>query len=834
MRLTKAPLVVLSALFFVVSTYGHDEPARSSNPFTSAQTRRQYAPDRDFDLQHVALTLDIDHVNYTFHGVVVNTLAPLRDGLETIRLHCGPDLKVEACDIAGRRAEFMRDGDLLKIRPTQPLVRGKSTPVRVQYKGGKDGRGFYWIKSSSPTSQRVGFYTVGQPDHNQHWLPTWDYPNDFATNEMRVKVPADWYVLGNGRLLSMTQNSGNKSRTFHWKMERPHATYLISLVGGVFDMKEDSWRGVPLTYLVPRGKGQLIADTFGDTPKMMSFFSDVFGVDYPWPKYAQAAVYDYRGGIENVSAATLAETELTDRRSGMSLSHALVSHELSHQWFGDLVTCKDWGHLWLNEGFAVFCTALYFEHTRGAAAYDHFLQSTAEEYFSECRRYKHPLATNGYSEATSMFDRHTYAKGALVLHSIRRSLGDKVFFRGINHYLAKHRHKPVDSHDLCVALTESTGVNFEPFFDQWIYKPGHPVLEYSWSWDDRNKLVVLTVKQTQDTKDGTPLYDLQLTTGLISGGRIQRVKVSIKEREQKVRISAVAKPDAVLLDPDHDALREIPRIVWTPDELPTVFRYAPSAMDREQAMEQLLMSSPSDATVQMVAEAIRGDVARFPVFRSISRLGELKRADLRPLFREQLSHRNYDRRAQAVHALAQLTPEPLDVKTWLSLINDQEPYTMVIAVVHALGARQAAKHRDAFDMAQKVAGQNLAVRLAVYDALSKADAEEGKANPADDPQTRKKMLRFLSALGNGVKDSPLMTDKLRDFLIPAFVRGTARLLKDMRSFTFIASEEVDIERRGARITRIYYYKLVTEKSALYYIFRLTPEGKVADIDIYPG
>jgi aminopeptidase N len=167
MRLSKAPLAVLSVLLHLATTYGHDGQTLRSNPFAPPQAKFQYAPDRDYDLQHVALTLDVDYTNYAFHGVVVNTLAPLRDGVETVRLHCGADLRIEACEIAGKPADFKREGDLLEIRRAQPLVRNEPIQVAVRYKGGKDGRGFYWIKSSFPSSQRVGFYTVGQPDHNR-------------------------------------------------------------------------------------------------------------------------------------------------------------------------------------------------------------------------------------------------------------------------------------------------------------------------------------------------------------------------------------------------------------------------------------------------------------------------------------------------------------------------------------------------------------------------------------------------------------------------------------------------------------------------------------------
>src|SRR5262249_49313821 len=153
--------------------------------------------------------------------------------------------------------------------------------------------------------------------------------------------------------------------------------------------------------------------------------------------------------------------------------------------------------------------------------------------------------------------------------------------QGIRHYLTEYRHRPVDTHDLCQAMTAATGVNLEPFFNQWVYKPGHPVLDYRWSWDSVHSQVVLKVEQTQDTSDGTPVYAFNARVGLISGGGLTRETVRIDKVQQELRIGATHRPDAVLLDPDHDLLREIPTLHWNPDELPHILRCAPDATDRQ-------------------------------------------------------------------------------------------------------------------------------------------------------------------------------------------------------------------------------------------------------------
>jgi aminopeptidase N len=820
------------ALFFILIAAPGQRAQTPANPFASPAAKMHYAPDRDYDLLHVAVDLKVDYARYSFQGVVVNTISPLRDGLTTVTLNCGEKLVIQACEIAGKREPCTREGDSVKISSDGPLKRGESVAVTVRYASETESEGFYWIKPTPSTPLHAGFYTEGEPDKTRNWVPTWDYPNDFATSETRVTVPAEWFVIGNGTLISNTLNSDGKTRTFHWQMEQPHATYLLSLAAGDFDQKVTNWRGVPLLYLVPKGKKNLIDYSFGRTPEILAFYTELLG-KFPWKKYSQTAVYDYRGGIENVSATTIGESELTDEKSGFQLSDGIVSHELAHQWFGDLVTCNNWGELWLNEGFAVFFTGLYFEHSQGKASYDYYLKSQMAEYIDQSHQYERPLATRFYAAAGSNFDRTSYAKGAMVLHTLRRTLGDNLFFAGLRNYLTRYRNMPVDSHDLCEAMTEATGVNLEPFFDQWVYRPGHPILNYAWTWDSERKQVVLAVKQIQDTKSGAPIFDFNTTIGLISGPNVVYEKVGVDKAEQEIRIAVSRKPDAVLFDVRHEVLLEIPASAWTKAELPTIFKYAPSAVDRQEAMNLILRDRPTDEMVQSVVAEVRRDKGQFPTYRSLSALAQLKRPDLRYLFREELTHSNPARRVLAIKALGLLNKDPVDINNLRNLIDERQLYDVVKAAVSVLRDWDAEGNRDAFQKALQTSGGRLAIRLAAFDGLAKANAEQGKdIDPY--PEATKNFQAFLSDLANGVQDTPRVTSGLRSFLFPVFVRGTARRLKDLKSFTFLAREEVDLESRGAHINQIYYYKFVSGEGTLYYIFRMTPEGKIGDIDIYPG
>ncbi|RYG87104.1 aminopeptidase, partial [bacterium] len=329
---------------------------QNSNPFLPPRATVHYAPDRTCDLQHVSITLDVDYPTRTYTGRAVNTLSPLRSGLTEIMLNAGPILTISRVTVNGRAVIVRREDRKLFI-PVLPTKRGETLRVAIDYKGANSKAvsfggvgGFHWIEPAKDgPATRVGFWTQGETEFNSDWVPMWDYPNDFATYDETYTVPSDWTAVGNGKLVRESKSSDGKRKTFVWRQDLPHATYLLTAVGGPFDVKKDAWRGKPLWYVVPRGQGKYIDASFGHTPDMLSFFSDRLGYEYPWAKYAQNAMYDFGGGMENVSATTLGAGSLSEPRDTPRGRTSLTSHELAHQWFGDTVTCQDWGDIFNNE-----------------------------------------------------------------------------------------------------------------------------------------------------------------------------------------------------------------------------------------------------------------------------------------------------------------------------------------------------------------------------------------------------------------------------------------------------------------------------------------------------
>ena len=787
-----------------------------------SQGQQTPAGSHPFDLIHISLDLSIDYSNRTFEGVVTNTLIPF-EPLHSITLHCGRNLDVRSCDVDGHEAVCTRDEDRLRVIPKVAFDGGKKTAIIVRYsdRNHASSAGFHWVRPAWPEALHVGFWTNGGAGQTRLWMPTWDEPDDFASTDVVVHVPPDWYVIGNGQLVSDRVNDEKTVRTFHWALSQPHATYLNSLSGGPFELVRDQWNHVPLLYAAPPSRKNLMDDSFGNTRDIMGFFASRLAVPYAWPTYSQTAVYDYGGAQENVTATTLGERNLQDRRVGPWPLTWLTAHELAHQWFGDLVTCRDWGHLWLNEGLAMFFQTLYFEHARGKVEYQHSLATLADLYFAESRQHTRALASDQRPSYGAMDNNTTYAKGALVAHMLRRKLGDEKFFNGLNRYLTKFQFQPVVTRDLQTALADSSGVDLEPFFQQWVYAPGHPVLEYAWHWDEALREVSLTVKQVQDTGGGVPTFQMDASVGVFFDNGFQRIPLPIRRAVEEFRTAVSRRPAAVLLDPDHNFLRELRTPAWSTDGLIAVLRFAPDASDREMALGRLLQNQTSDGTISVVANALAKDRSAFPAFRSTARLAELRLESLRQFFREELHHPDYGRRAQAVDALGKLRARPADTLEIRGLVNESQPYSVIRNALIVLQEWDARGNRDLFELATRFASPHNAIKSLAYDALRRLES----SRPVNDSGITDTARKFLEDVAAGVRDSPRMAPGLSDEAVPRRTATVTGWLKDLSSLTLLATEPAGSARSGIRA----YFKLTTNK-AIYISVLVLPDGRIGDFD----
>jgi aminopeptidase N len=486
-----------------------------------------YAPDSRYRARHLRLELAVDPGRKRIEGTATYTLRPAPfAGPEP------PEVELDAVDM-----------DILEVSPArswsydearlriQPESAAGDVTLTIRY-AAEPAKGMYFLEPDEgyPARPRQ-VWTQGQAEDTRYWIPSFDFPNQKLTTELIAQVPGHLTVISNGQLVS------REDGRWHFKQDVPHPAYLMTFVAGEFSLIEDRWGDVPVQYFVQPGREEDAKRAFGNTPAMMDFFSKATGVPYPYAKYAQVAVADFiYGGMENTSATTQTARTLHDERAHIDFSSdPLVSHELAHQWFGDLVTCRDWGHAWLNESFATYCEALWREHHLGRDEFLYDLHGLLQSYLGEAReRYQRPIATNVYRDPSDVFDRHLYEKGGMVLHMLRCHLGDEAWWASIKHYLEQHRGRNVVTADLQRAIEDVSGRNLEGFFQQWVFSPGHPQLKVRWNWDAKAKLASLSVRQAQDTKRGTPLYALDFDLEL--DGRTVPAHMDTEERTFAVHL----------------------------------------------------------------------------------------------------------------------------------------------------------------------------------------------------------------------------------------------------------------------------------------------------------
>ena len=592
----------------------------SPHRFELPGAKPQYKPDRPGQVEHIALDLAINIPNQSFGGTCTIQLTPVRDGLTKLVLDA-VDLTVEAVTIAGVTQEFDYDGITLRIALDSPTVSGQTIELMVTYHVTKPRCGLYFVAPTETEPDKpVQVWTQGEDEDSRFWFPCFDYPGQLSTSEIRVRVPQDFVAISNGELIATEDCIDSGEKIYHWSQKEVHPTYLMTLAIGKFAEVRDEWDGIPVTYYVERDRLDDVARTMGKTPRMVAFFSDIYGYRYAFPKYAQVCVDDFIfGGMENTSTTLLTSRCLLDERAAIddSSSESLVAHELAHQWFGDLVVIDHWSHAWIKEGAASYAEVQWFEHERSAEDGAYYLLGEARSYLAEdSGRYRRPIVTHIYREAIELYDSHLYEKGACVYHMIRAELGDELFKQAIAQFVNDNAHSTVETIDLIRAIETSTGRNLRYLFDQYVYRGGHPDYKVSYEWDEDNKLAKVTVEQTQAKTEGTTplerdLFDLKIPIafGVLANdtdqSTLQTFKVRIHEAEQSVYFPLSTKPAFVSFDAGNHTLKTVELKYPTP-ELKAQLKHDPDPIARLYAAHALAKKGGLDV-VGALSKALTGD-----------------------------------------------------------------------------------------------------------------------------------------------------------------------------------------------------------------------------------
>ncbi len=511
---------------------------------------------RTFDVQNYILRISFDRAAKTVFGDTTVQFKPLKNDFKTIELDAA-NLNFESIKLETENKDLVYKTAGEKVFITLDKTYSPEDFISVRFKySTKPKKGIYFVDAlteDDKTTRAAQIWTQGEPEEAHFWFPSYDFPDDKATTEQFITAAKGETAIGNGELLEIISNADG-TKTFHYKMSVPHSTYLVSFVVGTYTKINDLYKNIPLGFYVYPDKTSIVPSAYSKTKDMMRVYEQLTGVDFPYNKYDQTMVADFNfGGMENISATTMADTEILFADLGFARGGVedLVSHELAHSWFGDLVTCKNWSNLWLNEGFATFMEAAYREKMYGRADYLRKIKEDARQFIIDdtISKNRHGLFNQNARPDDSLFDTTTYQKGGAVIHTLRETVGTDNFWKSINIYLNRHKFQNVETADLQKAMEETSGMKLDWFFKQWIYGAGYPKLNIKQVYNPRAKVLNLTVTQTQALDKITPsAFILPLEIEITTAQGAKTEKIEIKKRSETFSINLDGKPLKVIFD----------------------------------------------------------------------------------------------------------------------------------------------------------------------------------------------------------------------------------------------------------------------------------------------
>ncbi len=512
---------------------------------------------------------------------------------------------------------YTYDGKKLLIKLDKVYTKDQSYNLFIDYvampnklKIGEDiasagDRGIYFInKDGADKDKPRQIWTQGETECNSNWFPTINDPQEKMTQDLNITVPDKYVSLSNGSLEFSSLN-GDGTRTDSWRQEQPHSTYLTMIAVGDFTITKDHWRDKEVNYYTEPAYAPTAKLVFGKTPEMMEFFSKKTGIDYPWDKYSQIVVRDFvSGAMENTTATVFFERLNMSEGEYLDENYEdIISHELFHHWFGDLVTAESWSNLPLNESFATYGEYLWDEYKYGRDIADLKAYEDLSAYIAGNRKKSVDVIRFDYANREHMFDEISYQKGGRIFHMLRKTVGDDAFFKALNLYLVRHSYKTAEIHDLRLAFEEVSGLDLNWFFNQWFLASGHPVLNIQTSYNPDKQEAAVTIRQNQDLSK-SPLYRIPMAIDIYSAGKVERKQITLDQQHQTFIFPSAIAPDLINVDAEKYILGEK---LENKTLEQYIFQYnnAPLFLDRLEAVKMLLQMKNEPQAKLMLIQAMK-------------------------------------------------------------------------------------------------------------------------------------------------------------------------------------------------------------------------------------
>jgi aminopeptidase N len=789
-----------------------DEP----HPFALETATLQYAPDRPVTAKHLAIDLALDFAKQSISGVVTHTVEAVRE-VSAITFDA-VELQISRVDVDGKRVSFdAGSGQQLHVTLSKPLAAGDTAKVRITYRA-TPRRGLYFVGPDEQYPQRPKqVWTQGQDIDSRWYFPCLDTPAQKCPSELTATFPASMTALSNGALVEDVKLKGQ--RRMRYRLDQPHSPYLVTLVVGEFETLEEKNGKTKVTTWYPKGRKADALRCVKGTPKMMALFEKLTGRVYPWGDYAQVFVSEFIfGGMENTSATTLTDSVLHDERAALDYSaEFLIAHELAHQWFGDLLTCRDWPHGWLNEGFATYSEVLWKEEADGVDEADHVRAGDLDAYLDEVSsRYARPIVARKFDAPIDLFDRHLYEKGGLVLHELRTRLGDDAFFSSVRHYVAAHAHGSVETVDLARSVEVATGRNLDRFFDEYVLRAGHPELKVEVSYQSESKTVRVSVKQTQAGE----VFALTLPVEVTVQKKSTTHRFELTDKEHVFTVPVEREPSRVVIDGHRDLLATI-SVEQPPGYFRDQLRNAKVARARTDAAGPLGKEGSAES-IAALGDVLLNEKAFFATRAACAKaLGAIRTPVAKAALLEALTVKNPKARRAVVVALGQFKGDEVVGAALLALAKKGDPSIFVEA--DAARAVGKLKPKGAFEVLETMLSRTSfsdTVKAGALDGLTELKDPRGwklvtkAAEYGQSPWARRGACHAMAKLAEPLEKKTEAVERLTQLLrdpgfrvrLGAMEAATAladeRMIGPLTSTPFLDGREQRLAREAARNLRV--------------------------------
>lgn len=434
----------------------------------------------------------------------------------------------------GLELSFRHQDDLITLNISKTKA-GVKRNYRIIYSG-VPGDGL--IISLNKFGDRT-FFGDNWPDRGHHWLPLVDHPSDKAIVEFIVSAPDHYGVVAVGKKVSEKREDGRVYS--HWLTTVPLSSKLMVIGVSPFAVEEmQSQSGVPVsTWVYPQNRDEGFFD-YSIATLPLDFFESYIA-PFPYAKLANVQSRTVYGGMENASCIFYHERTVNGKQD----HEGLFAHEIAHQWYGDAVSEMDWHHIWLSEGFATYLTDIYIEQRHGREAFVESMLAEREQVLRFAGRRLAPIVDTSLSVSPRLLNSNSYEKAGWVLHMLRHDLGDEDFQECVQTFYEKFKYSNALTGDFLEVVESVSGRQYDAFFDQWFYQPGHPVL--SASWKKRGKRIKMIIQQHQKEYQFEFPIEIEFRN---SKGEVFRETLPIHRSSQTFTFKPSFKPSELILDPD--------------------------------------------------------------------------------------------------------------------------------------------------------------------------------------------------------------------------------------------------------------------------------------------